>query len=79
MTASSEILGLEIIREIAKQGMIKAKPQYNPDGSPTGYFDFHWAGNAPEQLEAHIAYVLRDRGYMIVPNNALILVPADHL
>lgn len=61
-----ESLGLALVREIARQQMLKTEPQRNALGEVTG-FRFRWAGNAPEQLEAAVTYFLKERGYVIVP------------
>lgn len=61
-----ESLGLALVREVARQQMLKTEPQRNHLGEVTG-FRFRWAGNAPEQLEAAVTYFLKERGYVIVP------------
>jgi len=61
-----ESLGLALVREVARQQMLKTEPCRNALGEVTG-FRFRWAGNAPEQLEAAVTYFLKERGYVIVP------------
>lgn len=65
MTDNGLSLGIELIREIARQDMIKAEPKRDAEGRPTGFFIFKWAGNADEQLEAHLWHLLARRGLMI--------------
>lgn len=67
MTDTGQSLGMEIIREIARQDMIQAEPIRDPQGRHTGGFRFRWAGNSDEQLEGHIYHVLRGRGLAIRP------------
>ena len=66
VATTQESLGLSLAREVARQQMLKTEPQRNHLGEVTG-FRFHWAGNAPEQLEAAVTYFLKERGYVIVP------------
>lgn len=66
VATTQESLGLSLVREIARQQMLKTEPQRNALGEVTG-FRFRWAGNAPEQLEAAVTYFLKERGYVIVP------------
>ncbi len=65
MTDTGESLGMEVIREIARQDMILAKPKRDEQGRHTGAFYFHWRGNSDEQLSAHIFHILRGRGLQI--------------
>ena len=67
MTDTGERIGIELIREIAAQDMIKATPIRDPQGHHTGSFRFTWAGNADEQLEGHLYHILRNRGLAILP------------
>lgn len=67
MIDTGESLGMEVIREIARQDMIVAQPKRDADGRHTGAFYFVWKGNSDEQLSAHIYHILRGRGLHIQP------------
>lgn len=68
MTDYGDPIGLELIREIAAQDMIRATPKRDAQGYVIpGAFTFKWAANADEQLEGHLFHILRGRNLSIQP------------